>query len=130
MKKIIVLMTMLFLGFIGFNVNQRVNAATTYAGTTEATVTIKKVDKVTKPSDNQIPDRNGNGGATTTGNKAVAGKEADVKTGTGSSSSVVGGVLPQTNEGKSVAATMVGLILVLSGLLIFYIKRDKKQEDA
>ncbi|MHC9533414.1 LPXTG cell wall anchor domain-containing protein [Dellaglioa sp. L3N] len=127
MKKIIVLMTMLFLGFIGFNVNQQVNAAS-YSGTTEATVTIKKVDKVTKPSDNQIPDRNGNGGATTTGNKAVAGKEADGKTGTGSS--VVGGVLPQTNEGKSVAATMVGLILVLSGLLIFYIKRDKKQEDA
>ncbi|MCZ2491652.1 LPXTG cell wall anchor domain-containing protein [Dellaglioa carnosa] len=111
MKKRVLLIVILFLGFITLNISRPVNATVTEAGSTNITIGFKENKSVEKPTN--VPDRKHNDN---TPNKGVG-------------TSVVGGILPQTNEEKSITAFLVGLIILLGTLLLFYIRRDKKEEN-
>lgn len=110
MKKKIMIIVMLLLGVVMLNTNQLVSAATTEAGSTNVTIGFKENTKVTQPT--SVPER-----------KTTVNPEKDIK----GSVSTVGGILPQTNEEKSVMVVLVGFILILGALLLFFIKKDKKE---
>ncbi|MDK1728370.1 LPXTG cell wall anchor domain-containing protein [Dellaglioa algida] len=112
MKKRVLFIVILFLGFITLSISRPVNATVMEAGSTNITVKFKENKSVEKPTN--VPDRKHNDD--TPANKGIG-------------TSVVGGILPQTNEEKSITAFLVGLIILLGTLLLFYIRRDKKEEN-